>query len=284
MKNKATSELNQVTVQAAIDESLSPLPQFLDDALKSDDISSNMMVGTNFLVFREVLIDRPLEELINAFKGLKQLVLTEAHPSHGMTSFRELQMRTSIGQNYQIDGFPDAKDIELFAALGMLLVNERGKTIRAEGASGNTDLDWLAENEAQIIDVGIACIKIRKSYLEGVKEAVVANSRKAGLNRNKFVQQSYPEVIALFEKGLLIEGNTFGQWGALKEAYDGIYKTLVDDAQKRRVEDAKRIKETKSLGKDQDDISATAVPARLTVERVIRKHRKQNAVVSGKSE
>jgi hypothetical protein len=225
MNNKATSatpELNLATEPIAAEDSFYCIPKYLDEVMTTDDELSNMFLETDGWIFNLVLRDRPIEQQLLAFVGLKQIIGKMDHRHQYGKRLRYLQLATSIGQKIQIDGFQDPKEQELLGILGILLFNERGKAIHDARNSGTKpDTEWLEENAGQIKDVSLACSKLDQS----AREALVKKSRKGGKGRHKNTEAYRRQVTNRYEelrmRGELGEG--------VDHVVDRIYKELKDN-------------------------------------------------------
>lgn len=265
--------------------------------------SANFSVARPLGTFESALENRSSSEKFKLHSAIFHMTDPAVVPTWCTTRFRALLLYTlSININ-DIEGFVAARDYELFAALGLKLIVDRGmKLDEARTTGGVLDLAWLAENEAQInetelhvikseaiwIIVNKSCEKYETTLVEGMIMGVKGNTQKAGLKRHKAVVPFYPGIIARFELGKLhVNDLRFGEWDTLKKATDAIYKELIAEHERvekayqaavaERAAEAERVGKTVEIDKTKND-EATALPSRLTVERVIRQHRKQKNV------
>lgn len=238
-----STEITRSAEQAAIEASFYCVPMFLNRAIDTDPITTNLvgiesvsiesvcsavilMAGKH--AFLSILQNRPWEQQLKAFTGLKSVVEGDGQLFKGSNRFRQLQFLTSVGQPSQIDGFPNPKDIELFAVMGMLLLNERGKAICAAHDSGEVNSDWLSENEAQIVDVTIACRKIQEAYNEGKDKGVSEKNKNAAVTRHTRHRDLEEKLVKIYWEGVQADPDkTHGIWKSVANAGQRIYDTHV---------------------------------------------------------
>lgn len=249
MKKSQPQDFNLALQKAVKTAPFYQLPADWPDAVrvKSDDESSGTVWWRRTL-YRDILRERSPSELSSAINWLEKKLPGTTVALRGTTRFRELLNLTSDG-SLEIEGFPRVTDLELYALLAVLLINERKLALQVAESSRTTDESWFADNKAQITEIFVVCWKLREAYLAGFqageKNGLVLNKKKAGKARQEELAEYHIPVLERFEIG-----NRQGEWRDLLHARATIHNEFK----------AKKVQNQ-------------PIPSELTIERWIRDHR-----------
>ncbi|WP_421955798.1 hypothetical protein [Polaromonas sp.] len=245
MKKSQPQDFNLALQKAAKTAPFYRLPADWPDVIrvKSDDESGGTVWWRRTL-YRDILRERSPSELSSAINWLEKKLPGTLVALRGTTRFRELLNLTS-GGSLEIEGFPRVTDLELYALLAVLLVNERKLALQVAESSRTTDESWFAENKAQITEIFVVCWKLREAFMAGKEDGLVSSNKKGGKARYKDIAKYHVPVLDRFESG-----NRRGEWRDLLHAKAQIHNELKAKKEKNQ-----------------------PIPSELTIERWIRDHR-----------
>lgn len=198
-------------------------------------------IESSVRAFNEILGGRSIEEQRSAIAGLKHLLTSALVPQWCTTKYRALQNATVAMGSINIQGFPNAKEHELFALLGLLQIADLCRTARSTESSGKRD-QLLIEGLAQIMELRIHSEKMF-AYWIILKEAGDQNGktfdfggkmesgRKASLaaiEKNEPNNKLRKKVEARYLDGVTKKSEKkFGEWKSQKDAARSIFKEMV---------------------------------------------------------
>lgn len=213
-----------------------------------------------FQQFKEILSKRTTEEIVAASFGLSQVMDSKPVLPWCNTKFRILLCAAIGGALDPIAGFPEPKEYEMFAILGLLLINDRGRVMGAARSSGQIDLKWLAENEAQIWETLAYSMKmsdywvlleeasdtIGKTFTFGTAKGRSENMNNASLKKALLLTELRDKVKAAYDLGITQKtNNKYGRWDDLEQPGYDLYNELVASVP---VEEGKKLHLNESNG------------------------------------
>lgn len=191
--------------------------------------------------FNELLIDRSIEERRSAIEGLKHMLTSALVPQWCTTKYRALQNATVAMGSINIQGFPNAKEHELFALLGLLQIADLCRTARSTESSGHRD-QLPVESLAQIMELQIHSEKmfaqwiilkesgeqIGKTFEFGGKMESGRKASLAAIEKNEPNNKLRKKVEARYLDGVKKKSEKkFGEWKSQKDAARSIFKEMV---------------------------------------------------------
>lgn len=253
MKNKASTDLNQAPPRLldATDfyDLKLPFPMLDEEQLRDRPLGN--LAGE----FKMMLLSRTNSELRAAAAELER-VIEPLRDVRGLTTrFRKLLYALMNADLSSINGLPAAKEEELIAVLGLLLLEEY-RQIPEPQMSGQQSQNALEESEGQIFETWACASNMYKiqhresglildNYGSGVKskyKSVSVQGRLNAIKKNAPFRELKKEVIERFIKGRKVKGHPiFGKWTSAKQAGADLYKEMEE-------EHAERVKANKRLG------------------------------------
>lgn len=241
MKNKSTSE-----------KSLSRFPKnpefFNSDLRDPPNVQGNNALLQYLLEIRidflDMLKHRSFDEKQCGLAGLKVLTGSpDLKPWHN-TAFRALSSKTTFIGLLEIAGYPNATEHELFAILGVLLIDEYlGQIVELQN-SNVIEGKWVTESIAQIFETHSYALKMRfhhdlmramgsendKTFIFGTSKGVEGGNRLAGLATHRETAFLKSKVLAKFKSECekrSLTGLKYGAWKSVPIASKELYKEFV---------------------------------------------------------
>lgn len=237
MKKKTTAELGQdpATLLGATDFYNLPLtfPELDEEQLRVRPL------GNWANSFKLKLGGRTDLELRAAAAELERVI--EPVRFRGLTTrFRKLLYALMNADLSSINGFPAAKEEELIAVLGLLLLQEY-RQIPEPQMSGSQSQNALEESEGQIFEAWVYAFIMAKiqnredaiildNYGSDVKskhKSISLQGRLNAIQKNTPFRELEKEVIEGFITGRKVKGHPkFGKWTSAKQAGERIYAEM----------------------------------------------------------